>query len=64
MRRGAKMELKNFQDLIDKRFSKKEIEEIERQAELEAKAYLSHRCLIKKARCAYSCRTWTAFVEK
>jgi len=35
------MKLKNFQDLIEKRFSKKEIAEIERQAELEAKALRS-----------------------
>ncbi len=35
------MKLKNFQDLIEKRFTKKEIAEIEHQAELEAKALRS-----------------------
>lgn len=42
------MKLRNFQDLLEKRFSKEELEEIEHQAELEARALRSLQEGIKK----------------
>lgn len=47
------MKLKNFQDLIEKRFTKKEIAEIEEQAELEARALRALQENVKQAVDAY-----------
>ncbi len=47
------MKLKNFQDLIEKRFTKKELAEINREVELEANALRSLQQNVKDALDAY-----------
>jgi hypothetical protein len=57
------MKLKNFQDLVEKRFTKKEIAEIERQAELEARAIRSLQKSVSVAVAEYMEKNKVGFNE-
>lgn len=57
------MKLKNFQELVEKRFTKKEIMEIERLAELEAKALRSLQKSVSKAIADYMEKNDVGFNE-